>query len=191
MSSIPVTPVRIGLRKQVVKPRAHLLAEVKLRSFNSMKLISGFSSNILLYKKKWDECEEEFTNATLYEAEDWLEDWKTQEEARHFASKLFPVDAKSANLYENSPNFHVKTAEGFNWFVFWDEEDEAELTEMFNDYVHAHEQIRAAGYMFNDGGAMPNKENYAPGLEANKKRKLEASQETDTGLFDMDSDQDD
>lgn len=176
--------------KKLFRPNAQTLIESKQLLFSKLTVEYEKTLAVLVGNLGHDQWEEEFDNAEYDTGEEWRREFlRIHKNKADFARACRPIIAERCSTYVEGG--YCKSAEGFDWFGFWDAESVDYLKEAEYDYVCLHRQIRAASIQEaegcfdaekNKGAALatnPQKKRKFDSVHGNEK--MEDSEESDEG----------
>jgi len=131
------------------KPRSEILSELKQQLFDKLRDEASKSVDVISNKLGHDLWTEDFNNSEFELVEEWIEDFKVHGGIESFAKGFTPRTPTSSSCRDKAVG--SITSDNFNWFVFWDAQDEAQLRELADGYRAAHKEIRCAACSFRDG----------------------------------------
>jgi len=131
------------------KPRAEVLSELKSALFDDLTAVAKRTEELIRNNLGHDNWLEDFENSEFEVVEEWIEDFSRSGGIQSFAKGFTPRNPTSSSCRDKAVG--SITSDNFNWFVFWDAQDEAQLRELADGYRAAHKEIRCAACSFRDG----------------------------------------
>lgn len=135
---------------KLFRPKSELLGKEKRQLFAKLIVVYEKTLEVLAKGYGYDQWDEEFTDDDLQKGSHWFAKFQATTGGRaEFAHKCHPRIAERCSTYVEGGS--CKSAEGFDWFGFWDAEDLVYLTEAEDDYLCLHREIRAASIQQTEG----------------------------------------
>lgn len=136
--------------RKLFRPDSQTITASKQLLFVKLQAEFEKTLDVLVGNYGYDQWNEEFTDDELQTGEDWCAEFvRNHRNKAEFARGCKPIIAE--RCFTNVEGGSCKSADGFDWFGFWDAEGVDYLKSAEEDYIDLHRQIRAASIQQTEG----------------------------------------